>query len=83
MEKNMKMIKIDLLNKFREMEELPDPVLPRVWLRKDYIGGLNNHERKMFDLAVNELASSGLVEYTPGGFPEVKLTSKGENLIFS
>jgi hypothetical protein len=81
MEKNKKMIKIDLLDKFREMEDAADPVLPRMWLRKDYLAGLNSHERKVFDQALRELVSKGLVEYTPGVFPKVELTLKGEQLI--
>jgi len=36
MEKNKKMIKIDLLYKFKELEEVADDTLPPVWLRKDY-----------------------------------------------
>lgn len=70
MEKNRKMIKIDLLDKFREMEPEEDNTLPPVWLRKDYIARLNYYEKKMFDKAVDELAISGLVEYTPGVFPQ-------------
>jgi len=38
MEKSKKRIKIDLLNKFRELEEVADDTLPPVWLRKNYLG---------------------------------------------
>jgi len=81
MEKNKKTIKIDLLDKFREMGPEADNTLPRGWLRKDYIARLNSHERKIFDKAIGELVSSGLVEYSPGFFPKVQLTLKGEHLI--
>ena len=63
------------------MEDIADDTLPPVWLRKNYLGQLNNHEKVVFEKAVGELASSGLVEYAPGGFPKVTLTTKGERLI--
>lgn len=81
MGKNKKTIKIDLLDKFREMESEVDNTLPRGWLRKDYLAGLNRFEKEMFDTAVSELVANGLVEYAPGIFPKVTLTRKGEHLI--
>jgi hypothetical protein len=82
MEKNKKIIKIDILDKFRELQGEEDAALPGTWLRQDYFRRLNTHEKKIFDQAVAELASSGLIEYTPGVAPELRLTQKGENLIF-
>jgi hypothetical protein len=82
MEKSRKRIKIDLLDKFREIEESPDTALPGGWLRNDYLAGLSSCEKRLFEQAVGELAASGLVEYTPGEFPEVRLTLKGGHLIY-
>ena len=83
MGKNKKTIKIDILNKFREMENESGSMLPKNWLQEDYFTRLTASERKVFNRAVVELASAGLIEYIPGVFPLVKLTPKGENLIFS
>jgi hypothetical protein len=80
--KNKKMIKMDLLDKFKELEMEEDNRLPAAWLQNDYFRRLNAFEKKTFEKAVAELASSGLVEYKPGDCPEVKLTRLGENLIY-
>jgi hypothetical protein len=81
MEKSRKMIKRDLLDKFREMGLETDNTLSPIWLRKDYIARLNSYEKKVFEEAIGDLVSSGLVEYSPGVFPKVQLTLKGEQLI--
>ncbi len=81
MEKNKKMIKMDILNKFREMEDEVARTIPEEWLKNDYFNRLNPIEKKLFNKAVTELASRGLVKYTPGLPPIVKLTRKGEILI--
>lgn len=80
--RNKKRIKIDILDKFKEMESEVDSRLPKAWLKKDYFTRLNTWEKKTFEIAVAELASSGLVEYKPGVHPEIKLTRLGENLIY-
>ena len=82
MNKNKKMIKMDILDKFKELELEEDNRLPVTWLQNDYFRRLNVFEKKAFDRAVSELASSGLVEYKPSDCPEVKLTRLGENLIY-
>jgi hypothetical protein len=81
MEKDKKTIKTDILNKFKELDQDVGGTLPRIWLRKDYVARLSQYEKIIFDKAVTELATNGLVEYTPGTFPTVKLTQKGERLI--
>ena len=83
MVKNKKMIKKDILGKFKELEMKEDKRLPVTWLQNDYFRRLNTIERKTFNKAVAELASRGLVEYKHGACPEVKLTRLGEHLIYS
>lgn len=72
---------MDILNKFREMEEDVARTIPKEWLKNDYFTRLTINEKKLFKKAVNELALNGLIKYTPGALPEVKLTRKGEYLI--
>ena len=83
MTKNKKIIKIDILEKFRELEHEADDKLPHNWLVNDYFGRMNTFEKITFDRALAELALSGLVAYKPGDCPEVKLTRLGKNLIFN
>jgi hypothetical protein len=82
MEKNKKTIKMDILEKFRELEEEAGSILPNDWLQHDYFDRLTTYEKQVFQQAAAELASIGLVEYDPGIFPELKLTQKGEYLLF-
>ena len=82
MHKDKKRIKIDILEKFKELEDEAN-LLPEEWLKNEYFIRLNTHEKKAFKCAVRELAASGLIECTPGLVPEVKLTPLGENLIFA
>jgi predicted transcriptional regulator len=80
--RSKKMIKIDILEKFKELEN-EEAKLPSGWLKMDYLMPLNTYEKKVFSKAVGELAASGLIECRSGTSAEVKLTQLGENLIFS
>lgn len=81
MEKNIKTIKIDILDKFREISSEVGATLPVGWLLGDYLAPMNRYEKRAFKKAVNELVLKGLIEYTPGILPRVTLTRKGEQLI--
>jgi len=76
-----KMIKRDILEKFKELES-EENILPDAWLKNEYLNRLNKHEKDIFEKAVGELASNGLVEYKAGVSLELKLTGLGETLIF-
>jgi hypothetical protein len=82
MKKDKKSIKRDILDKFRSMEEDEDFVLPISRLFKDYLEKLDSYESQMVMTAARELASVGLLEMLKGPVPELKLTSKGADLIF-
>jgi hypothetical protein len=80
--KDKKAIKKDILDKFRDIRDMPEPVLPKNWLEYQYVDSLNPMERKLFDRAVKELIRKGLVEATEGVRPSLKLTEKGASLIY-
>ncbi len=82
MVKSKKMIKRDILDKFRTLNADDDAVLSSSWLESDYFKDLDSEERKIFKKAVDELISKGLVESIRGSELNLKLTRKGADLIF-
>ena len=81
MNKDKKMIKRDILDKFRDIKAEEDHILPHHWLESDYFKTLRPEEKKLFKKAVNELISKGLVENVKGAGLNLKLTQKGADLI--
>lgn len=81
--KDKKTIKRDLLNKFRALNAENEDVLPPHWLELVYLKRLNAEEKKLFKKAVQELISMEIVENVEGPSLNLRLTQKGENLIYS
>jgi hypothetical protein len=81
--KDKKAIKRDILDKFRSMNAVGDEMLPAHWLELVYLQELTAEEKKTFKRAVHELVSVGIVEGAEGAGLNLKLTQKGENLIYS
>ena len=81
MPRDKKMIKRDILDKFRSVSHDTD-MLPPSWLESDYLNQLNRQEKMVFKKAVKELVSCGLVENVKGATPNLKLTQKGADLIY-
>jgi len=79
--KDIKEIKKDILDKFREIKAEEDDALPDGWLAQEYFESLNTYEQKIFKKALKELTSRGLVEYVQAHVMNLKLTEKGANLI--
>lgn len=82
MAKDKKEIKKDILDLFRSLENEEGDVLPRDLLEADYFKRLNWEEKRLYQNAVNELISNGLVENNKGSALSLKLTDKGADLIF-
>jgi len=82
MAKDKKEIKKDILDMFRTLENEEGDVLPPEWLESDYIKRLNWEEKRLYQNAVNELISNGLVENVKGSALSLKLTDKGADLIY-
>jgi hypothetical protein len=81
--KEKKTIKRDILDKFRALSAENDDLLPSHWLELVYLKRLNAEEKKLFKKAVQELVSMGIVENVEGPGLNLRLTQKGENLIYS
>jgi hypothetical protein len=84
MNRDKKMIKRDILDKFRSMG-VENDTLPSQWLESDYFDSLDKQEKKIFKQAVKELVSSGLVEHVEqvkGVDARLRLTQKGMDLIY-
>lgn len=81
MSRDIKRIKKDILDQFRAMNGEEDDVLPVEWLREQYLPFLDAFEKKDFEKAMRQLASKGVLRYTKGVPPILKLTEKGANLI--
>lgn len=78
-----KAIKRDILDKFRTLSAEKNDMLPPHWLELVYFKGLNAEEKKIFKKAIQELVSVGIVENVEGPSLNLKLTQKGEDLIYS
>ncbi len=81
MSKNIKTIKKDVLDQFRAMDGEENDILPEKWLKEEYLPVLDMFERKDFEKAIRQLAAKGVVKYTKGPIPKLKLTEMGANLI--
>jgi len=81
--KEKKTIKRDVLDKFRALNAENDDLLPPHWLEMVYLKKLNTEEKKLFKKAIQELISMGIVENVEGPSLNLRLTQKGENLIYS
>jgi hypothetical protein len=79
--KDIKTIKKDILDKFREIDAETDDVLPENWLTEVYLENFNSFEQKNFKQAVKELVSQGLLTNIKHPSLNLKLTKKGANLI--
>jgi hypothetical protein len=79
--KSIKEIKRDILSKFKTTNS-DSYVLSGLWLHREYLQGLSQLEKEFYETAVNELANNGLLEYKQDAFSCLKLTPKGENLLF-
>ena len=82
MTKDKKMIKKDILDKFRSINAEDNHALPPNWLDSDYFGSLNWEEKLLFKKAVKELISKGLVESDQDSQLNLRLTQKGADLIY-
>lgn len=81
--KDKKTIKRDILDKFRVLNAENNDLLPSHWMEMIYLKRLNAEEKKLFKKAIQELISVGLVENVEGPSLNLRLTQKGENLIYS
>jgi predicted transcriptional regulator len=82
MAKDKKEIKKDILDLFRSLENEDGDVLPPELLESDYFKHLNWDEKPLYQDAVKELISNGLVENVKGAVLNLKLTDKGADLIY-
>ena len=80
--RDKKMIKKDILDKFRSVNEDNNPILPMSWLEGEYYKSLSWEERFVYKKALNELIKKGIVENVNGSETELKLTPKGSDLLF-
>jgi hypothetical protein len=81
--KDKKTIKRDVLDKFRTLNAENDDILPPHWLELVYLKKLNSEEKKLFKKAIQELISMEIVQNVEGPNLNLRLTQKGENLIYS
>jgi predicted transcriptional regulator len=82
MAKDKKEIKKDILDMFRSLENEDEDILPPDLLETDYFKRLNWDEKSIYQDAVKELISNGLVENVKGSALNLKLTEKGADLIY-
>lgn len=81
--KDKKTIKRDLLDKFRTLNAENNDILPPHWLDMVYLKKLTSEEKKVFKKAIQELISMEIVHNVEGPNLNLRLTQKGENLIYS
>ncbi len=81
MSRDIKTIKKEILDQFRAMNGEENDMLPKEWLRDEYLPVLDMFERKDFDKAIRQLAKNGVVTFENGPVPILKLTEMGANLI--
>ncbi|MDJ0984625.1 MAG: hypothetical protein QNJ26_03690 [Desulfobacterales bacterium] len=83
MAKDKKDIKKDILNMFRSLQNEGKDVLPPEFLESNYFQHLNWDEKQLYQNAVKDLISRGLVKNVRGSSLNLKLTDKGANLIYN
>ncbi|MFO7707639.1 MAG: hypothetical protein R6V84_05645 [Desulfobacterales bacterium] len=81
--RDKKAIKRDILDKFRSLNAVSDEMLPPHWLELVYLKKLSADDKKVFKRAIQELMAVGIVENVEGTGLNLRLTQKGENLIYS
>ena len=81
--KDKKTIKREILDKFRSMNAENQETLPLHWLELVYMKKLSTDEKKLSKRAIQELISVGIVENVEGASLNLRLTEKGQNLIYS
>ena len=81
--KDKKTIKREILDKFRSSNAENQETLPLHWLELVYLKKLSADEKKLFKRAIQELISVGIVENVEGPSLNLRLTEKGQNLIYS
>jgi len=81
--KDKKTIKREILDKFRSSNAESQETLPLHWLELVYLKKLSADEKKLFKRAIQELISVGIVENVEGPSLNLRLTEKGQNLIYS
>jgi hypothetical protein len=81
--KDKKTIKRDILDKFREIDAEDSNQLPPHWLKLEYLRELKVEEKKIFKKAMQELMTAGIAESVEGPSLNLRLTLKGENLIYA
>jgi predicted transcriptional regulator len=82
MAKDKKEIKKDILDMFRSLENEDQDILPTDLLESDYFKHLNWDEKQVYQNAVKDLISKGIVENIKGSALNLKLTHKGADLIY-
>ena len=82
MAKDKKEIKKDILAIFRSLKNEDEDVLPTELVASDYFNRLRWDEKPLYQSAVRELISKGLVENVKGSKLNLKLTDKGADLIY-
>jgi predicted transcriptional regulator len=81
--KDKKAIKREILDKFRSMNAENQETLPLHWLELVYQKKLSADEKKLSKRAIQELISVGIVENVEGPVLNLRLTEKGQNLIYA
>lgn len=81
MSKDIKTMKKDILDQFRAMNGEENDMLPEKWLKEEYLPILDVYEREDFDRAIRQLAAKGVLKYSKGAIPKLRLTEMGANLI--
>ena len=81
--KDKKTIKREILDKFRSSNAESQETLPLHWLELVYLKKLSADEKKLFKRAIQELISVGIVENVEGPSLNLRLTEKGQNLIYT
>jgi hypothetical protein len=81
--KDKKTIKREILDKFRSYNAENKETLPLHWLELVYLKKLSTDEKKLAKRAIQELISTGIVNNVEGPGLNLRLTEKGQNLIYS
>ena len=81
--KDKKDIKKDILNMFRSSLNEDKDILPPELLESAYFNHLTWDEKQLYQNAVKDLISKGLVKNVKGSSLNLKLTEKGANLIYT
>lgn len=81
--KDKKIIKREILEQFREIDAGHGDELSPEWIKDVYLKQLRRPERKLYHMAVKELAAMGIIEKRPLDHMRLRLTLKGDKLLAS